>query len=71
MTMNLLAFGLHTLLELTDENYRLIRDKVGARRRFFQHLEALTSYLHFESWERLMDFMMQGLEIGPYSVQKN
>ncbi|HBF33858.1 TPA: hypothetical protein DDW35_04785 [Candidatus Sumerlaeota bacterium] len=66
-TMNLLAFGLHTLLELTDENYRLIRNKVGARRRFFQHLEALTTYLYFESWERLMDFMMRGLEIGPYA----
>jgi hypothetical protein len=70
-TMNLLAFGLHTLLELTDDNYRLIRATVGARRRFFQHLEALTTYLHFESWERLMDFMMRGLEIGPYAVQKS
>ena len=70
-TMNLLAFGLHTLLERADENYRLIRDTVGARRRFFQHLEALTTYLHFESWERLMDFMMQGLEIGPYAAQKS
>jgi len=71
VTMNLLAFGLHTLLELADENYRLIRATLGARRRFFQHLEALTSYLHFESWERLMDFMMRGLEIGPYAVQKS
>lgn len=70
-TMNLLAFGLHTLLESGDENYRLIRSALGARRRFFQHLEALTSYLHFESWERLMDFMMRGLEIGPYAVQKS
>lgn len=70
-TMNLLAFGLHTLLELADEDYRLIRATVGARRRFFQHLEALTSYLHFESWERLMDFMMQGLEIGLYAEQKS
>jgi hypothetical protein len=70
-TMNLLAFGLHTLLELADTSYRLIRATVGARRRFFQHLEALTSYLHFESWERLMDFMMRGLEIGPYAVQKS
>jgi hypothetical protein len=66
-TMNLLAFGLHTLLELTDENYRLIRNKAGARRRFFQHQEALTTYLYFESWERMMDFMMRGLEIGPYA----
>jgi len=71
MTMNLLAFGLHTLLDLTDESYRLIRSAVGARRKFFQHLEALTTYLHFQSWERLMDFMMRGLEIGRYAVQKN
>jgi hypothetical protein len=71
MTMNLLAFGLHTLLELADESYRLIRATVGARRRFFQHIEALTTYVHFQSWERLMDFMMQGLEIGPYTVQKS
>ena len=70
-TMNLLAFGLHTLLELVDGSYRLIRATVGARRRFFQHLEALTSYLHFENWERLMDFMMRGLEIGPYAVLKS
>ena len=70
-TMNLLAFGLHTLLELTDESYRLIRGAVGARRKFFTHLEALTTYLYFETWERLMDFMMRGLEIGPYAVQKS
>ena len=67
MTMNLLAFGLHTLLELVDQSYRLIRASVGARRTFFQHIQALTTYLHFETWERLMDFMMRGLEIGPYA----
>lgn len=71
LTMNLLAFGLHTLLELADESYRLIRATVGARRRFFQHLEALTTYWHFEGWAQLMDFMMRGLEIGPYTVQKS
>jgi hypothetical protein len=70
-TMNLLAFGLHTLLELVDGSYRLIRATLGRRQRFFQHFEALTSYLHFESWERLMDFMMRGLEIGPYAVPKS
>lgn len=70
-TMNLLAFGLHTLLELADESYQLIRAKVGPRQTFYQHLQALTTYLHFESWERLMDFMMRGLEIGPYAVPKS
>ncbi|MCW5551440.1 MAG: ISNCY family transposase [Verrucomicrobiae bacterium] len=71
VTMNLLAFGLHTLLELADGNYRLIRATLGRRQRFFQHLEALTSYLHFASWEKLMDFMLRGLEIGPYAIQKS
>jgi hypothetical protein len=42
-----------------------------ARRTFFQHLQAVTTYWHFETWAGLMDFMMQGLEIGPYAVQKS
>ncbi len=71
LTMNLLAFGLHTLLEVTDASYRLIRTAVGARRKFFQQVEALTTYLYFEAWERLMDFMMRGLEIGPYAPAEN
>ena len=71
VTLNLLAFGLHTLLELVDGSYRLIRATVGARRRFFQHLEALTTYCHFESWERLMDFMRRGLETGPHAIAKS
>ena len=71
LTMNLLAFGLHTLLEVADGSYRLVRAAVGPRCRFFQHLEALTTYLFFETWERLLDFMMRGLKIGPYEVQKS
>lgn len=71
LTMNLLAFALHTLLEVTDPNYQMVRAAVGARRKFFQHLEALTAYWYFEDWERLMDFMMRGQEVGPYAVQKN
>ena len=70
MTMNLLAFALHTFLEVADESYRLLRAAVGARRKFFQHLEALTAYLFFPSWEKLMDFMMRGQEVGPYAAQK-
>jgi hypothetical protein len=71
LTMNLLAFAFHTLLEVTDASYRLVRAAVGARRKFFQHLEALTAYWYFENWERLMDFMMRGQEVGPYAAQKN
>jgi hypothetical protein len=70
LTLNLLAFALHTLLELGDESYRLIRATIRRRQRFFEHLEALTTYLYFPSWAALMDFMMRGLEIGPYAVKK-
>ena len=71
LTMNLLAFGRHTLLELGDESYRRLHAQLGARRTFFQHLQAVTTYWHFETWAGLMDFRMQGLEIGPYAVPKS
>jgi hypothetical protein len=71
LTMNLLAFGLHTLLEVTDASYQLVRAAVGARRKFFQHLEALTAYWFFQNWEHLMDFMMRGQEVGPYAAPKS
>lgn len=71
LTMNLLAFSLHTLLEVTDPSYQMVRAAVGARRKFFQHLEAVTAYWFFENWERLMDFMMRGQEVGPYAAPKN
>jgi hypothetical protein len=71
LTMNLLAFALHTLLEVTDASYQLVRAAVGARRKFFGHLEAVTAYWFFENWERLMDFMMRGQEVGPYAAAKN
>ena len=56
-------------MELADGCCRLLHATVGARRRIFPHLEALTTYWPFESWERLVDFMMRGLAIGPYAVQ--
>jgi hypothetical protein len=56
--MNLLAFAMHTLLEVTDPRYRLVCAAVGARRKFFQHIEALTACWFLENWERLMDFII-------------
>jgi hypothetical protein len=70
LTMNLLAFALHTFLDVADASYQLIRAAVGARRKFFQHFEAVTAYWFFESWEQLMDFMMRGQEVGPYAAPK-
>lgn len=71
LTMNVLAFGLHTLLEISDTSYQALRTKIGARRTFFDHVRTLTTYLDFESWEHLMDFMMRGLKLAPETAQKN
>ncbi len=65
--MNILAFLYHTFLSFTDERYRLIRATLPTRQTFFDDLRALTRYLLFENWDALMDFMMRGLEIGPYA----
>ena len=63
LSLNLLAFLLHTILDLVDEQYRAIRQKLGRRRTFFQDLEALLRYFTFETWDEVFSFMFQGLEL--------
>ena len=62
-TLNLLAFLLHTVLDRMDSKYRLIRAKLPSRKIFFQHIQALTCYLCFDSFEELLDFMMKGWKL--------
>ena len=62
-TFNLLAFLLHTLLDLLDAKYRLLRRTLVSRKTFFDDLRALTRYICFASWAQLLDFMLQGLEV--------
>ena len=63
LSLNLLAFLFHTVLDLVDEQYRAIRQTLGTRQRFFQDLEALLVYFQFESWEAVLSFMFKGLEL--------
>lgn len=63
LTLNLIAFLFHTVLQLVDQAYQLIREKLRTRKNFFNDLRALTRYMYFQSWQHLMQFMMQGLEI--------
>jgi len=63
LTLNILAFLLHSLLQFNDKAYQLIRDKLPRRKDFFNDIRALTRYMHFIDWQQLMKFMMEGLEI--------
>ena len=68
-TMNMLALLTHTFLAYCDDAYRLIRAKLPTRKTFFDDVRALLRYHCFPSWDAMMDFMMRGLEIGPYALQ--
>jgi hypothetical protein len=65
LTLNLLAFFLHTLLDLLDEQYHLLRKHLVARKDFFNDLRALLRYMLFDNWTHLMHFMLVGLELIP------
>jgi hypothetical protein len=64
-TFNILAFLLHTLLDLLDAKYHLLRQTLVSRKTFFDDLRALTRYICFASWTHLLDFMLHGLEVAP------
>jgi hypothetical protein len=63
LTFNLLAFLFHTTLEMMDEKYKQIRDDLPSRKTFFDDIRALTRYMCFDSWDNMLKFMAQGLEL--------
>lgn len=65
LSLNILAFLFHTVLELADPRCALLRKTLPRRDIFFQHIAALTQYLCFASWASLLEFMIRGLQEGP------
>ncbi len=63
LTLNLLAFLFHTVLDVIDEKYKLIRSDLPTRQTFFDDIRALTRYIYFESWDAMLIFMLHGLEL--------
>lgn len=68
-SFNILAYLVHTVLAWFDVCYRLLREKIVTRITFFNDLRALTRYLYFDSWQQLMEFMLNALEIPLPSPQ--
>jgi hypothetical protein len=61
----ILAFLTHTVLDWMDDKYRLLRKRLPSRKRLFNDIRTLTSYLRFQSWEALMDFMLESFKPPP------
>jgi hypothetical protein len=63
VTLNILSLLFHTLWERLDEKCKLLRSHLPTSKTFFDDLRALTRYLYFESWDHLLTFMLEGLEL--------
>ena len=59
-TLNLAAFAMHTVGDLTDPAWQAARKVVGSRQRFFEDLRAITTYLVFPSWAALVETLRSG-----------
>ncbi len=65
LTLLLLAFLFHTVLDLSCLVYQAVRQELGPRRTFFNDLRALTRYVLFDNWRQLLTFMHQQLDLAP------
>ena len=65
LTFNLLAFLFHTVLDVLDKKYKLVRENLPTRKTFFDDIRALTRYICFKNWNTMLDFMILGLELNP------
>jgi hypothetical protein len=63
LSLNLLAFLFHTVLEWSDAGYALLRQVLTRRQTFFEDIRALMCSLVFDSWQHLIEFMIRGLEL--------
>jgi hypothetical protein len=63
LSLNLLAFLFHTVLEWSDAEYTLLRQVLAKRQTFFEDIRALMRYMVFDSWQHLIAFMIRGLEL--------
>lgn len=67
-SMTLLALLFHNLFAIGTALYREVKQLVGSRREFFNHIRALLIYRYHDSWEALLGFMRTELLRGRSDV---
>lgn len=63
LCLNLLAFLIHTFIELSDAIFQAVRQELGSRKTFWNDVCALTRYQTSDSWSHLLNFMFTQLEL--------
>jgi hypothetical protein len=57
--MNLLAFAFHTVCDCLEQMWTTARQAKRARKRFFEHIRTITTYLVFPNWKTLMTTLIK------------
>ncbi len=60
LSLNLLAFLFHNILDLVNDLYQKTRKALGTRKTFFQNIRVLLRYIWFETWPDLFLFITSG-----------
>jgi hypothetical protein len=69
LSLNLLAFLFHNVLDLVNDMYQKVRESLGTRKRFFNDIRALLNYVWFQSWNDLFIFILtEGDEREPVNT---
>jgi hypothetical protein len=63
--LNLLAFFIHQILELTDRHYQTCRAKFSARKEFWNQLRCTFRILPFKTWEEMLALIICPPEARP------
>lgn len=58
LSLNLLGFLFHNVLDLVNDMYQKVRKFLGTRKRFFNDIRALLNYIWFQSWNDLFVFIL-------------
>ncbi|QFS50597.1 hypothetical protein GXM_08091 [Nostoc sphaeroides CCNUC1] len=58
MSLNLLAFLFHTVLDLVNYIYQKVRKILVNRTTFFNDIRTLLKYLWFKDWSHLFSFIL-------------
>ncbi len=58
MSLNLLAFLFHTVLDLVNHTYQKIRELLVTRTSFFNDIRTLLKYFWFNNWSEFFLFIL-------------
>lgn len=58
LSLNLLAFLFHSVLDLANSSYQKVRELLVSRRSFFNDIRTLLKYFWFATWQDLLNFIL-------------